>query len=421
MHRLQAAIKKETLLMLRDRSGLIILFLMPVVLVVVMTLVQDVTFRRIDETRLEVLFLDRDMEEFGRSIEKGLSDSEYFILIKEHKGKLVTEAVMKELVSQGDYQIGVVVHEGATRAIRENAQKMTEEMLGGGSLTSNIEDGKISILFDPVIRNSFRLTILNYLRNQISQIEMSVLFESISTKLQSNFPGMGSPGAEQGSSIVIEESYAQNRNAETMPSATQHNIPGWAIFAMFFIVIPLTGNIIREKSEGISLRLHMFPRFRGVLITSKILVYSVVCILQFLVMVLVGIFIFPYLGLPSLETGSNLGALFIMTLVTAVTAISYGMAIGFIATTHDQAASFGTVSVIILSALGGLWVPTFLMPEVMKTLASMSPLNWSLEGYYEIFLRGGGSVDIFPYVLKLFLFSTALILILFFVQLSRKR
>jgi ABC-2 type transport system permease protein len=110
-----------------------------------------------------------------------------------------------------------------------------------------------------------------------------------------------------------------------------------------------------------------------------------------------------------------------MTLVTAFSAISYGMMIGFTATTHDQAASFGTVSVIILSALGGLWVPTFVMPDIMKTIASFSPLNWSLEGYYEILLRGGNLISILPYTFKLLIFTAAMILILFSVQLSKKR
>lgn len=295
-------------------------------------------------------------------------------------------------------------------------------MLGGKTdPDETAKSGKISIYFDPVIRNSFRQTILSNLRNQISKMEMKILFESITDELKKSFPGIGESNVDKASSITIEESYAKSRQTEFVPNSVQHNIPGWAIFAMFFIVIPLTGNIIREKSEGISLRLHMFPNYRGVLISSKILVYAVVCLLQFILMLLVGIFIFPYLGLPSLEIGSSLFTLFVMTLVTALSAISYGMMIGFTATTHDQAASFGTVSVIILSALGGLWVPTFVMPDIMKTIASLSPLNWSLEGYYEILLRGGNLISIIPYALKLLIFTAAMILILLSVQLSRKR
>lgn len=422
MHRLFAAIKKESLLMARDRSGLIILFLMPVLLVIVMTLIQDITFQNVDDKRLVVLFLDLDEGEFGNAVEEGLEGSGYFDLVKVTHDKALKEEAVMELVSAGDYQIGIIVKEGATDAIRDNAKMLTEDIFAGtDQIERGSKTGNVDIFFDPVIGTSFRQTILSNLQGQISRTEMRILFETISSRLKSTFPGFSEVDFSKASAIKIEESYAKRSDEEFVPNSVQHNIPGWAIFAMFFIVIPLTGNIIREKSEGISLRLHMFPKYRGVLISSKIIVYSVVCLLQFVVMVLVGIFVFPQLGLPPLDIGNNIGALFIITLVTSFSAIAYGLAIGFISTTHDQAASFGTVSIIILSAIGGLWVPTFLMPEGMKTVASFSPLNWSLEGYYEIFLRGEGLSSILPYALKLIAFSAVMILLLLTVQLIRKR
>ena len=43
--KLIAAIKKEALILLRDRIGLSILFIMPMVLIFVMTLIQDSAFQ----------------------------------------------------------------------------------------------------------------------------------------------------------------------------------------------------------------------------------------------------------------------------------------------------------------------------------------------------------------------------------------
>ena len=47
--KLIATIKKETLLLLRDKVGLSILFLMPMILIFVMTLIQDAAFKTINE------------------------------------------------------------------------------------------------------------------------------------------------------------------------------------------------------------------------------------------------------------------------------------------------------------------------------------------------------------------------------------
>jgi ABC-2 type transport system permease protein len=49
---------------------------------------------------------------------------------------------------------------------------------------------------------------------------------------------------------------------------------------------------------------------------------------------------------------------------------------------------------LLLSAIGGILVPTYVMPELMRSISVISPLNWSLEGFYKLFLRGGGIADI---------------------------
>ena len=47
--KLLATVKKEALLLLRDKVGLSILFLMPMALIFVMTLIQDAAFKTINE------------------------------------------------------------------------------------------------------------------------------------------------------------------------------------------------------------------------------------------------------------------------------------------------------------------------------------------------------------------------------------
>jgi len=49
MTKLTATFIKEVLLLTRDRAGLAMLFIMPVALVLVMTLLQDSTFKQLEE------------------------------------------------------------------------------------------------------------------------------------------------------------------------------------------------------------------------------------------------------------------------------------------------------------------------------------------------------------------------------------
>jgi len=90
--------------------------------------------------------------------------------------------------------------------------------------------------------------------------------------------------------------------------------------------------------------------------------------------------------------------------MTSLSALGFAIAVGTIAKTHQQAAAFGSVSVIILTALGGLWVPVYIMPKFMSHIATYSPLNWAHAGFQDLFVREGTFIDIIPDLIKLFVF-----------------
>jgi len=100
-----------------------------------------------------------------------------------------------------------------------------------------------------------------------------------------------------------------------------------------------------------------------------------------------------------------------LTLFAGLAAIGLGILLGTIAKTQEQAAPFGSTFVVILAALGGVWIPVFAMPTVMQIISKISPMNWALNGYYDIMLRNGGIKDIFPEILSLFLFFSLMLAI----------
>jgi ABC-2 type transport system permease protein len=57
------------------------------------------------------------------------------------------------------------------------------------------------------------------------------------------------------------------------------------------------------------------------------------------------------------------------------------------------------------------------MPNVMRNVAVISPLNWGITGYYNIFLRQGGLITIVPSAIKLLAFFLTSVL---FAYLYRK-
>ena len=132
--------------------------------------------------------------------------------------------------------------------------------------------------------------------------------------------------------------------------------------------------------------------------------YLIICLIQFYMMIAVAVFLFPHLGLPPLNVDGNLTLMSVVAFFAGLSAIGFGILLGTIAKTQEQSAPFGATSVIILAAIGGVWVPVFAMPKIMQIIAQSSPMNWGLEAFYDVLLRNGTFWDLVPELFLLFLF-----------------
>lgn len=411
-NKLWATIKKETLILIRDKIGLSILFIMPMILIIVMTLIQESAFRTINEKGIPIVFVNDDHDTLGITIYKGLKSSSLCFLSDSIDGKPATSESAKKAVAKGQFLIGIVIPKGATQAIRDNVEGLVSETIPIDSLSDEkieIKSDSVNITFyiDPIAKKSFITSMTSYMHEFISMVKTQIMFQTFSEKIAEIIPNNTSaPKNTYAKSQIInyKEVFASNLTGEIAPNAVQHNVPAWTIFAMFFIVIPLAGSIMKEKKDGSVFRLYTMPTPYLLLINGKIIVYVIVCILQFLLMLCVGLYILPLFGLPTLQLGNSLLAIFIVAISASFAATGYGVMVGTLASSEQQGAIMGSLSILLLSALGGIWVPTYVMPETMRHISSLIPLNWALEGFYKLFFRGAGVSDILIESLKLILF-----------------
>jgi len=95
----------------------------------------------------------------------------------------------------------------------------------------------------------------------------------------------------------------------------------------------------------------------------------------------------------------------------SLTAVGTAILIAVSAKTVEQATTIGGIINILLGAIGGIMVPKFYMPEVMQSLARLSPMSWGLDGFLDIFLRGLGPTEVLPEFLKLVSLGILLLLL----------
>lgn len=410
--KLLATVKKEALLLLRDKVGLSILFLMPMALIFVMTLIQDAAFKTINEKGIPIIFVNNDHDSLGILIEQGLRNNDLCTFYDSIDGKPASIESAQKAVAEGKFLVGIVIPKGSTEAIRKNVTQLVSETLNSDSTVSLKDSARedsveITILIDPVAKKSFLISVTSNLHEFISEVKTKIMFQTFSDQVAEIIPDKSTApkNAYKKTQIIkYKEIYASKTEERIVPNAVQHNVPAWAIFAMFFIAIPLSGSIMKEKNEGSVFRLHTMPTPFLLLINGKIIVYVIVCQIQFLLMLSVGLVFLPMLGLPALVLGHSYMGIFILTMATAFAATGYGVMVGTLATTEHQGAILGALSILLLSALGGIWVPSYVMPEMMRNISAYSPLNWALTGFYKLFLRSGGVGEILLDAVKLVAF-----------------
>jgi len=406
--KLSATIYKELLLLIRDKSGLLVLFLMPAFLVIIISLVQENVLKATGETDIKMLFIDKEHKELGKIIEKQMSILNSIEIVKTIDGKEPDEQTARDFLAKGDFQFCVIIPDGMTKGINKRMEYQISGIFEKNDKPLEHKDipvPEIIVYFDPVVQGSFRTSLTNALFRIILQVEMEMKARALSEAIpmqgdamlrsvlgtavpKGAFPEMSH---EWGTSRLmdIKEKQTAAGSTDKLPTSVQQNVPAWALFGMFFIVVPLGGSLIRERQNGTLIRLMTLPVSYGVLLLGKVMAYVTVCLFQFMIILLIGRYFLPILGMPVLDTGSEPLAIFFVVISAALAASGYGVMLGTIARTYEQASMFGAVSVVIAAALGGIMVPVYVMPKTMQTISNISPLAWGLNALTDIFVRQG--------------------------------
>ena len=406
LYKLWRSFIKEIQLLKRDSGGIVIIFLMPLLLIITITLIQDSTFKNLEGSKIPIIFIDNDKSEVSKVIKKELETSKTFELVTDYNEKSAEKAVFT-----GDYQMAIVIPENLTKDLNSNIDSKVQTVVSSFGLETDSTATKtvasktkdIHLYFDPATNAGFKNSVMNAINKMVFEIENKKIYKAFQDQLGTT------EDLENKSLITFKEITPNKGKEEVMPNSVQHNVPAWALFAIFFIVVPLSINLVKEKSQGTSVRVRVSPTPYYIHILGKTFTYLIICVIQFLLMVAVGIWLFPLMDLPQFDVSGKMFHLLIVTLFAGLAAIGFGVLIGTMSNTQEQSAPFGATSVVVLAAIGGIWVPVFLMPEFMQKIAAFSPMNWGLNAYYDIILRNSGISEIAKELIFLFLFYIAMV------------
>ncbi len=407
MRKLGATVRKELLLLFRDREGILVLFLMPMALIIVMALIQDAPFKDYQEKRIPLLYVDKDGGPLGNTLGETLDSTTAFEVQHPFEGKAPDRAKVEQAVREGAYKVAILLPEDASERSEELASQKGEELLGAEPDSSDERDTArvpIHLYFDPVAKPAFKTSVRNFVSRFAADQGAGKLLGAMGETLKKLFPEaeLKKVGQQRERLFRVKEERVGEDKSLPELSSVQHNVPAWTVFGIFFIVVTMAGNMIRERNDGSAFRMKTLPYSTFPNIGGKVGAYLLVSLVQCVLMLLVGVLLLPLFGLAAFKTGNDFLGIAGAALATGFAATGFGVFVGSVFSTQQQATGFSAVAIVLLAAIGGVWVPLYVMPDGMQSLGRWSPLHWGLDAFNAIFIRASGITGTLPDLGKLF-------------------
>jgi len=365
----KAMLTKEFLLISRDKHALAALFIMPCVFILIMSIaLKDVMNE--DKSLMSFIAIDRDQSQASQTLLTQLAETPSF---SQHE------------YSQDSYR----------SPEEEGVQFILDIPVGFESVQTPIN---LTVAADT------SPSMLTLFKNQLSLIWMTTQLESLHAMRQAQPNSAQSDKANPFEDDLVDVKYAKFADNEK-PTSTQQSVPSWIVFGLFFVVIPMSTIFINEKKQNTLRRLMTMNVSIPNLFAGKIIPYMLINQVQVWLMIAVGIYIVPYFGAAPLTISGSILGLIIVSLALSISAIGLSILIASAVDSVEQATTIGGIINILLGAIGGVMVPKVVMPDSMQTLTNLSPMSWGLEGFLDIFLRGGSVHNIVPEAAALTLFG----------------
>jgi ABC-2 type transport system permease protein len=410
LNQIYAITTKELKVIFHDRGAVIGLFLMPIAFILVMTTaLQGVFSAGSNQNPVQLMVVNQDTGKLADKVITDLKGVDGLNIIDHLDGQALTRSAAEDLIVARKYSIAVVF-----------PTNFTHQVLAG-SLDSHAAASTVSFVVDPTLGTEMlspaRGMVQGYIDREASIAQAPEKTQAGLDQMAASMPASQRPVLQQVGSAFLNQftagDTAQDTNlgvayevvspakfqVEKNPSSAEQNVPGYTIYGVFFIISAIANSIFRERNDGTFRRLQAAPLSKAAILIGKLLPYYLINLLQIVVMFTIGVLVF-HIGL-----GHDPLALVMVSLAASAAATGMGFLLAALGRTQEQVGNLGTLISVVMAAVGGMMVPSYVMPHFMQTISRFTPHAWALSGYQDIIVRGLGVVDILPAVGMLMLFA----------------
>lgn len=381
------------------------IFLQPLMFIILMSYALSGAFRTGEDKPILILAVNEDQGKQAATILRQLDEMKSFQVEKTLEGRPITREGAENLIRQGKRSMALLFPPDFSSVLEQDPGSRERRRT------------KVLVLVDPATSSQFVEPILGTLQGLLERTTFTAmmpkgidfLYERIAPKTpareRETFKGQAEEAMSGGllgnrePIVTAERTFPSGIRVHKYPDTFQQNVPGYTIYGIFWIVSLLANSVLQEKREGTFRRLLTAPLNRVVMLTGKLLPYYVINLVQLVLMI----------GISSLLFGMNLGhspvGLVAVSLAAAATATGLGVMVAALARTEAQAGGLTVLLLLTLSALGGCFIPRFVLPPWLRTLGLVTPHAWTLDAFQDLLVRGYSFAEVLPKVGVLCVFA----------------
>lgn len=369
MRTIKYILQKEFLQILRNKSMLPIIFVIPVVQLCV--LVFAATF---DMKNTNLFVVDQDRSTHSREIISRFDGSPFFTV----RG------------------VGFSVDEAEAKMFNDEIDAILYFNSGFGELVDTRSPATVQVLVNAIdasaagLYNGYILSVLSsYNRQIMAQIKQS---------------------GNAASTRQVESTYRYLYNPEM--EYIPYMLPGILVLLVTVIGLFLSAmNVVREKEMGTIEQINVTPIKKYQFLAGKLIPFLLIGFFELGIGLLLATFVFkiPFLG--------SLALIYLVAFVYLLTVLGMGLLLSTQTNTQQQAMFIAWFFMLVFIMMSGLFTPVESMPAWAQKLNYLNPVAYFIKIIRMIMLKGSGFGDVLRDLLILSVYS----LVIFSIAVNRYR
>ena len=385
--------RKDLRLFFRDRTGVLLGFLLPISLVTIFGYIMGMMTGGGGGgpmPRATVWVADADQTEKSAAMVAELRKSKMLRLRPRlsEDGTLIDEprdaATLRKQVEEGDLDLALILGQGFAEAL---------------------EDGNpapITLVRDPGMALESQLVGISLMQALATLTEGAVFTNLVATQMrEAGAPEIAIEGMQSmsvqidmeplmsGEGLYTTEDHRPPERDEDVSFAQAQAVGGIAVMMVLFGLTSAAVTLLRERDEGTMRRLLSLPLPASAILLGKAMAVALVGLMQITLLFLVGEILF---GIGIWRDPITLFALMISTVAAAS---AFGLLIAGWAKTPKQAEGMSTLIILVMSCLGGSWFPLQMLdlPAGIEVAMRLTLNHWSVSGFQDLFWRTDSLAD----------------------------